>query len=102
MLDLLEAYKIYAAVVAMLLAVADAYTSWRVITSGKGIEREFWKGTNIVWVPAKLIEAVGLIPYLVATRVIVAGCLWLEPAAGYPLAVLFGVVTVNNVRNMKR
>lgn len=102
MLELLEAYKLYAAVVAMLLAAADGYTTWRVISSGKGIERETWKGTNIVWLPSKLIAGMGLLPYLVASRLLVAGLLWLEPAAGYPLSALFAVVTVGNIRNLNR
>lgn len=102
MLELLEAYKLYAAVVAMLLAAADGYTTWRVISSGAGIERETWKGTNLVWLPAKLIKSMGLVPYLVTSRLLVAGLLWIEPAAGYPLSVLFGIVTAGNLRNMKR
>lgn len=102
MLEFLETWKIVAACVAAALAFADGVTTWKVISSGAGRERETWKGTGIVWLPAKLIDKMGLVPYLVATRLAVAGALVLEPAAGYPLAVLFGIVTAGNIKVLRR
>jgi len=93
MLEFLEAYKTVAAFVAMALAIADGVTTYLVIKRGKGREGNF--------IPAKLIDKYGLVPYLVVSRLVVAAALWFEPAAGWPLALLFAAVTANNVRNLK-
>ena len=93
MIAFLEAYAYIAAIVAGLLAIADGWTTWKVISTGKGREGN--------WIPAKLVAKYGLVPYLVVSRLIVAAALWFEPAAGWPLALLFAAATVNNVGNMK-
>jgi len=93
LIQFLEQYALYAAVAAGILAVLDGYTTWKVISSGKGREGNF--------LPAKLIEAWGLVPYLVASRLLVLCALVYEPAAGWPLSAFFAWAVANNYRNMK-
>ena len=95
---LLEQYKVHAAIIAAIFALADAWTTREVIKRQKDGTR---KGREGNWLPAKAVAKWGLTKYLIVSRAIVFAALWFEPAAGYPLAVAFAFVTYNNWRNMQ-